>query len=120
VTGGPPSGGGAAHDRWTWASPAVAVSPVGAANAGAEVLLADPAPALDGTVGLDGGVVPGDEVALDGEAVPDGELDGELVLVGLTVLDGEGGGGLMGSNAADASADRGLWPAALTATTLKK
>src|SRR5438045_8245975 len=95
---GPPSDAGAVHDRWTWVSPAVAASPVGAVTFGAVV---------PGEVGgvTDGVVAP--DVGVPDVGVPDvGVLGGGEV-------------GMIRSSVAGASADRGPWPAAFTAITLK-
>jgi hypothetical protein len=83
-----PSDAGAVHDKWTWVSPAVAVSPVGALTFWA--------------------VVPGEVRGVtDGVVVPDvGVLGGGEV-------------GMIRSSVAGASTDRGPWPAAFTAITLK-
>src|SRR6266516_3402625 len=100
---GPPSDAGAVHDKWTWVSPAVAASPVGAVTFGA--------------------VVPGEVAGVtDGVGVPDvGVPDVGVPDVGVPDVEVLGGGevGMIRSSVAGASADRGPWPAAFTAITLK-
>src|SRR5438876_3137150 len=99
----PPSNPAAVHDRWTWVSPGVAVSPIGAAGGETAV----PAEVWGVTDGVE---VPDVAVVV---------LDVGVLDVGVPDVEVLGGGevGTIRSRVAGASADRGPSPAAFTAIT---
>src|SRR5215472_3145021 len=111
----PPSDAGAAHDSRTLVSPAVAVSPVGALTV-RPLVLGDVSGVTYGVVVPDVGVV----VLGDVGVVVLGDV-GVVVLGDVGVPDTEvgGGGSTIRGSVVGASADKGPWPAAFTAITLK-